>query len=79
MPFRLNSPRFTTAPRADAGTARAGDALPGHEILYASVAAAGDDPPLLAVTDAAGRPVAETGSRRGRVSGTFFHLIDRDG
>ena len=64
---------------ADAAIGRAGDGLTGHEFHYASVAAAGDDPPLLAVTDAAGRPVAETGSRRGRVSGTFFHLIDRDG
>ena len=30
------------------------------------------------VTDADGQTVAETGSRRGRVSGTFFHLIAED-
>ncbi|KDB02433.1 hypothetical protein U879_17355, partial [Defluviimonas sp. 20V17] len=33
------------------------------------------DAPLAEVTDAEGRPVPETGSHRGRVSGTFFHLI----
>jgi cobyrinic acid a,c-diamide synthase len=52
----------------------AGVALAGHEFHYATVAAQ-PDPPLAAVTDAAGAPVAETGSRRGRATGTFFHLI----
>ena len=33
---------------ADAAIGRAGDGLTGHEFHYASVAAAGDDPPLLA-------------------------------
>jgi len=37
------------------------------------------DERLVDVTDAQGRPVAETGSRRGRVSGTFFHAIAREG
>lgn len=31
-----------------------------------------------AVTDADGNSVPETGSRRGTVSGTFFHLIAED-
>ncbi|MFN5826905.1 MAG: cobyrinic acid a,c-diamide synthase, partial [Rhodobacterales bacterium] len=31
--------------------------------------------PLARVTDADGAAVAETGSHRGQVSGTFFHLI----
>lgn len=48
--------------------------LVGHEFHYASIVADPDDP-LAEVTDAAGDPVAEAGSRRGRVTGTFFHAI----
>ena len=32
--------------------------------------------PLADIRDAAGAPVAECGSRRGAVTGTFFHVID---
>jgi cobyrinic acid a,c-diamide synthase len=38
---------------------------------------ANPDTPLAAITDAGGTAVAESGSRRGSVSGTFFHMIDR--
>ena len=48
----------------------------GHEFHYAS-ALTNDDEPLVDCRDAAGRPVAEGGARRGSVSGTFFHFIDR--
>ena len=48
--------------------------LRGHEFHYASILAQ-PDPPLAAVRDANSAEVAETGSRRGRVTGTFFHLI----
>ncbi|MBK5926693.1 cobyrinate a,c-diamide synthase [Rhodobaculum claviforme] len=51
-----------------------GAALLGHEFHYSTVIEQ-PDPPLAAVTDAAGRPVPETGSHRGRVSGSYFHLI----
>ena len=34
-----------------------------------------NDAPLANVFDADGNPVPETGSKRGNVSGTFFHLI----
>jgi cobyrinic acid a,c-diamide synthase len=51
-----------------------GAQLRGHEFHYASIAAQ-PDPPLAAVRDANGAEVAETGSRRGHVTGTFFHLI----
>ncbi len=54
----------------------AGTRLRGHEFHYASIIDPGADEPLCAISDAAGRPVAETGSRRGYVSGTFFHFID---
>lgn len=56
----------------------AGDAFRGHEFHYASVTEAGGDAPLFAVTDASGAAVADgSGGRRGGVTGSFFHLIDR--
>jgi cobyrinic acid a,c-diamide synthase len=56
----------------------AGDVVRGHEFHHASIIAKGEDGPFVDVTDAQGRPVTETGSRRGRVSGTFFHVIARE-
>ncbi len=55
----------------------AGAALRGHEFHYSTIL---DEPdsPLAAVADADGNPVPETGSRRGHVTGTFFHLIAED-
>ncbi|MEM7752692.1 MAG: cobyrinate a,c-diamide synthase [Pseudomonadota bacterium] len=55
----------------------AGAALRGHEFHYSTILDEPDDP-LAAVTDADGNPVPETGSRRGQVTGTFFHLIAKD-
>jgi cobyrinic acid a,c-diamide synthase len=51
-----------------------GTQLRGHEFHYATIVAQ-PDAPLATVRDANGAEVAETGSRRGRVTGTFFHLI----
>jgi cobyrinic acid a,c-diamide synthase len=51
-----------------------GSRLRGHEFHYASILAQ-PDAPLASVSDANGAGVAETGSYRGRVTGTFFHLI----
>jgi len=48
--------------------------LRGHEFHYATILSQ-PDAPLATVRDANGAEIAETGSRRGRVSGTFFHLI----
>ncbi|MCA0402073.1 MAG: cobyrinate a,c-diamide synthase [Proteobacteria bacterium] len=48
--------------------------LRGHEFHYAGIVEQ-PDAPLAAVVDANGETVAETGSARGRVTGTFFHLI----
>ncbi|MCR9069559.1 MAG: cobyrinate a,c-diamide synthase [Rhodobacteraceae bacterium] len=52
----------------------AGAALRGHEFHYTTIL---DEPdaPLADVFDADGNPVPETGSHRGHVTGTFFHLI----
>ena len=53
----------------------AGAVVRGHEFHHASVIAPGRDEPLAATTDAQGRAVDVAGSRRGQVSGTFFHAI----
>lgn len=52
----------------------AGTALRGHEFHYSTILDQPDEP-LASVCDADGARVPETGSRRGRVTGTFFHLI----
>jgi cobyrinic acid a,c-diamide synthase len=55
----------------------AGARLRGHEFHYATILAQ-PDAPLAIVRDANGAEIAESGSRRGNVSGTFFHLIAED-
>ena len=55
----------------------AGARLRGHEFHYSTIVSQ-PDTPLAVVSDAAGAAIAETGSRRGHVSGTFFHLIAED-
>lgn len=51
-----------------------GARLRGHEFHYCSIQNQ-PDAPLADVADADGVAVAETGSLRGHVTGTFFHLI----
>ncbi|WP_299498594.1 cobyrinate a,c-diamide synthase [uncultured Roseobacter sp.] len=51
-----------------------GAKLRGHEFHYSTILEQ-PDAPLAQVADADGNPVPETGSYRGNVSGTFFHLI----
>ncbi len=52
----------------------AGAILAGHEFHYATILNQ-PDAPLAEVRDAQGAMMPETGSWRGRVSGSFFHLI----
>ncbi|MGY6548247.1 MAG: cobyrinate a,c-diamide synthase [Roseinatronobacter sp.] len=52
----------------------AGAPLRGHEFHYSSILEQ-PDTALARVADADGATVPETGSRRGTVTGTFFHLI----
>jgi cobyrinic acid a,c-diamide synthase len=54
-----------------------GARLRGHEFHYATILSQ-PDAPLAAVRDANGAAVAESGSRREHVTGTFFHLIAED-
>ena len=54
-----------------------GRALRGHEFHYSTILEQ-PDAPLARVADADGNPVPETGSHRGQVTGTFFHLITEE-
>ncbi len=51
-----------------------GARLRGHEFHYTTILEEPDEP-LAQVGDADGNPVPETGSIKGHVTGTFFHLI----
>jgi len=51
-----------------------GAALRGHEFHYSTIIDQ-PDAPLAQITDAQGEDVAEAGSHRGTVTGTFFHMI----
>jgi cobyrinic acid a,c-diamide synthase len=52
----------------------AGTRLRGHEFHYSTILDQ-PDPSLAQVLDAEGNEVAESGSHRGRVTGSYFHLI----
>jgi cobyrinic acid a,c-diamide synthase len=60
----------------DSPVAAAGGAVRGHEFHYSRVLRAGD-PPLFEVKDAMGSPLGMAGGRRGNVTGSFFHVIDK--
>ncbi|MBL6078239.1 cobyrinate a,c-diamide synthase [Belnapia sp. T18] len=47
----------------------------GHEFHYATVLDPTADPPFAELRNAEGEPLGPAGGRRGRVSGSFFHLI----
>jgi cobyrinic acid a,c-diamide synthase len=55
----------------------AGEIVRGHEFHYATVVSPGDDAPLADLYDGQNRPLGPAGSRRGQVTGTFFHAIAR--
>ena len=52
-----------------------GAPLRGHEFHYATIVANGGDDPFAFVRDLYGSPQEPAGSRRGRVTGSFFHVI----
>jgi cobyrinic acid a,c-diamide synthase len=53
----------------------AGRRFRGHEFHYSTVVAGGGDEPFAYVSDSYGTPPAPSGSRRGLVTGSFFHII----
>jgi cobyrinic acid a,c-diamide synthase len=60
---------------SDCALGSEGALLRGHEFHYATIVATGDDDPFAFVRDVYGSPEAAAGSRRGRVTGSFFHVI----
>ncbi|MGF7004922.1 cobyrinate a,c-diamide synthase [Aminobacter sp. BE322] len=54
-----------------------GSVIRGHEFHYAQTVERGDDTPLGEIADGQGNPLGNFGSRRGHVTGTFFHAIAR--
>lgn len=63
---------------ADGVLGPAGTRLRGHEFHYASVTDLGGDEPFALAGDAYGSEPAPSGSRRGRVTGSFFHAIAQE-
>lgn len=60
---------------ADSALGPTGGRFAGHEFHYARIAEKGEDRPLFHVEDANGAVLGDAGSRRGSVSGSFFHLV----
>lgn len=55
----------------------AGGSFRGHEFHYATLVSEGPAPALFAAADAAGEPLGRIGATRGRIMGSFIHLVDR--
>jgi cobyrinic acid a,c-diamide synthase len=72
---RMNLGYRAAVLRADCPLGREGDELRGHEFHYATVTDPGSDAPLVNLRDGRGADLGAAGSRRGHVSGTFFHVI----
>ncbi len=49
--------------------------LAGHEFHYATIRSAGAGEPVFEAADAAGNPLPPMGLMRGRVAGSFAHVI----
>ena len=60
---------------ADCALGTRGMVLRGHEFHYATIVTTGSDDPFAHVRDVYGSAEAPAGSRRGRVTGSFFHVI----
>lgn len=61
---------------AKGGGSPPGRAFRGHEFRYAQALREGPGEALFEAADAQGRPLGPAGLRRGRVAGSFMHLID---
>ena len=60
---------------AECGLGAAGRKLKGHEFHYSTLLTTGGDAPFALVSDVYGAAPAPAGSRRGAVTGGFFHVI----
>ena len=63
---------------ADGPLGTAGTRLRGHEFHYATIVTLGGDAPFAMARDAHGAAAEPSGTRRGRVTGGFFHAIARE-
>jgi cobyrinic acid a,c-diamide synthase len=63
---------------ADTPFGQKGAAWRGHEFHYSRTLRA-EGEPLFTMADATGNPLGETGLVAGRVSGSYLHVIDREG
>ncbi|WP_019833053.1 cobyrinate a,c-diamide synthase [Sphingomonas sp. PR090111-T3T-6A] len=75
---RLHLGYRTARLHAPVGAIPGSTVLRGHEFRYARIVEQPDEP-LADVIDAEGRAVSASGSRRGHVTGTFFHLVATGG
>jgi cobyrinic acid a,c-diamide synthase len=50
--------------------------LTGHEFHYSTIAREGAAEPLFAASDSAGRQIGPVGLKRGRIMGSYAHVID---
>jgi cobyrinic acid a,c-diamide synthase len=64
---------------ADCGLGAAGRKFKGHEFHYSTLTSIGGDDPFAHVSDAYGAAPVPGGSRRGAVTGSFFHIIAEAG
>ncbi|MGJ4857776.1 cobyrinate a,c-diamide synthase [Labrys sp. La1] len=62
--------------KQDCPLGRKGGFVRGHEFHYSTTLRSAD-PPLFEVSDANGISLGALGSHRGRVTGSFFHVIDK--
>lgn len=62
--------------RQDCALGGGGEIVAGHEFHYASVMHEPDEK-LFDIFDADGTPLTSAGGRRGNVTGSFFHFVDR--
>jgi cobyrinic acid a,c-diamide synthase len=53
----------------------AGQKFKGHEFHYSTLLTRGDDEAFAEVSDAYGAAPTPSGSRRGSVTGSYFHII----
>ena len=60
---------------ADSPIGSSGHKLRGHEFHYSTLLKTDLAEPLVRLSDGQGRPLGDAGSRRGLVTGTFFHAI----
>jgi cobyrinic acid a,c-diamide synthase len=72
---RLHLGYRQVALQADTVIGQAGQKFRGHEFHYATILRE-EGEPLFGATDARGESVGPMGLRRGRVAGSFCHLID---